>query len=898
MAKELFIGVVIGAAVSGAFKGAFAGAERTVKGLGTAVEGLTKKQVALGKSIERGMKSLSDGSLAALNRDYEALGRTIDRLRTQQDKLTASIARGKALGEQRQALKSQIVTTGASLALAAAPAIASLRLSGDFGQQLRRTATNAEFDAGQEARVGSVIRKTAVDNGLGALEIGAGTQALVAGGIQDEASLNRLVPLLGRASRATGNTLEELALVSLAFRDNLQISADGVEPALNILVAAGKAGSFEVDKASRALPQIAPMLASLGVVGNEAVAEIGASLQIAKQGAGSAEEAANNYVNALAKISAPETVRAFEKAGIDLQAERARFVAQGLTPMQAMLRIIGDYVRGEAPGVQADFQALQKAQTDSERAAILQRLEESDRLGELFVDRQAAAFFRIALAKQPQLEQIRKSSLEAAKQNQLVEDWKRNMDTLNARSGRFRAVLGDLGISIGNALAPQVGALADALVPVITSISTFVQNNPGLVKAVVGAAIGFGALKIGVLGLRLAWNVAVLSPLNFIGTAITGVGAKVSLFRVLVSGAGGRLSAFFQILGVGPKVATALARGVTVAGRAVLFLGRALLLNPIGLAITAIAGGAFLIYKFWGPIKGFFSGLWAGVDGVFKRFPILNYVFPIIAIPRAIVAHWGAIKGFFSGLWGQVMTAFSGGIGGVLRLVLSWSPMGTFARVFSPVVIWLGTLPGRFADAGSALIDGLIGGIAAKATALKDAVVGIGSSVAGWFKEKLGIASPSRVFMGFGGNVSAGAALGIRRGAGAALAATALLAAGIGSVAAKPVDGPSLSPPTIQPGSALAARSAAAPRAAGSEQSAAVQARAATDDALAGQVRQALPAAGAQVRSSIVFSPSIQITGADAATVGPQVDRALQLSMVDFERMLERVERQRARRAF
>lgn len=857
MAKELFIGVVIGAAVSGAFKGAFAGAERTVKGLGTAVEGLTKKQVALGKSIERGMKSLSDGSLAALNRDYEALGRTIDRLRTQQDKLTASIARGKALGEQRQALKSQIVTTGASLALAAAPAIASLRLSGDFGQQLRRTATNAEFDAGQEARVGSVIRKTAVDNGLGALEIGAGTQALVAGGIQDEASLNRLVPLLGRASRATGNTLEELALVSLAFRDNLQISADGVEPALNILVAAGKAGSFEVDKASRALPQIAPMLASLGVVGNEAVAEIGASLQIAKQGAGSAEEAANNYVNALAKISAPETVRAFEKAGIDLQAERARFVAQGLTPMQAMLRIIGDYVRGEAPGVQADFQALQKAQTDSERAAILQRLEESDRLGELFVDRQAAAFFRIALAKQPQLEQIRKSSLEAAKQNQLVEDWKRNMDTLNARSGRFRAVLGDLGISIGNALAPQVGALADALVPVITSISTFVQNNPGLVKAVVGAAIGFGALKIGVLGLRLAWNVAVLSPLNFIGTAITGVGAKVSLFRVLVSGAGGRLSAFFQILGVGPKVATALARGVTVAGRAVLFLGRALLLNPIGLAITAIAGGAFLIYKFWGPIKGFFSGL-----------------------------------------WGQVMTAFSGGIGGVLRLVLSWSPMGTFARVFSPVVIWLGTLPGRFADAGSALIDGLIGGIAAKATALKDAVVGIGSSVAGWFKEKLGIASPSRVFMGFGGNVSAGAALGIRRGAGAALAATALLAAGIGSVAAKPVDGPSLSPPTIQPGSALAARSAAAPRAAGSEQSAAVQARAATDDALAGQVRQALPAAGAQVRSSIVFSPSIQITGADAATVGPQVDRALQLSMVDFERMLERVERQRARRAF
>lgn len=37
-----------------------------------------------------------------------------------------------------------------------------------------------------------------------------------------------------------------------------------------------------------------------------------------------------------------------------------------------------------------------------------------------------------------------------------------------------------------------------------------------------------------------------------------------------------------------------------IAGRAVLWIGRALLMNPIGLAITAVAAAAYLIYRNWG----------------------------------------------------------------------------------------------------------------------------------------------------------------------------------------------------------------------------------------------------------------------------------------------------------
>ena len=41
--------------------------------------------------------------------------------------------------------------------------------------------------------------------------------------------------------------------------------------------------------------------------------------------------------------------------------------------------------------------------------------------------------------------------------------------------------------------------------------------------------------------------------------------------------------------------------------------------------------------------------------------------------------------------------------------------------------------------------------------------VSMGDSVGGWFKEKLGIHSPSRVFMGFGDNIAQGAAIGLQR---------------------------------------------------------------------------------------------------------------------------------------
>ena len=49
--------------------------------------------------------------------------------------------------------------------------------------------------------------------------------------------------------------------------------------------------------------------------------------------------------------------------------------------------------------------------------------------------------------------------------------------------------------------------------------------------------------------------------------------------------------------------------------------------NPIGLVVLAIAGAAFLIYKYWKPITGFFRGLWAGiVESTRPLHPMFNKI--------------------------------------------------------------------------------------------------------------------------------------------------------------------------------------------------------------------------------------------------------------------------------
>jgi len=276
----------------------------------------------------------------------------------------------------------------------------------------------------------------------------------------------------------------------------------------------------------------------------------------------------------------------------------------------------------------------------------------------------------------------------------------------------------DLGIEIEEMKDGPLRGLIQGITEGIGAVKAWVSAHPALAGALITGAAGLALLVAGLGGLTLALA-SVLGPFVIVRYAMTLFGIR----SLGLAGALGRLGR--NIL---PMV-----------GRGILFIGRALMMNPIGLAVTAIGLAALAIYQYWRPITAFFGELWQ-----------------------------------------QVQEAFAGGIGAVGALLVNWSPMGLLYQGFAAALSALSIeLPAKFTEFGGMLMQGLINGITSMAGAVKDAVTGMGDGVVGWFKEKLGIRSPSRVFVGMGEFVSEGAAVGIARAQPTAVRAAQALAASV-----------------------------------------------------------------------------------------------------------------------
>ncbi len=846
--NEILIGLKIGAIVSGTLHSAFGSARSTVQQLGRATEGLTRQQKELASSIQRGLGTLAPSSLAALNRDYERVGRTIDALRLKQEKLTASIAKTQVLKERRAELRGEMMETAGTATALGAPLVLAGRTAMEFADRTNDIAITGGWSAAEEEQLGATLRSQALKWNQTQMDLAAGTQVLIAGGISSLAELEAYAPVMAKTATATRANMDDLGSVAIALNDNLKIGASGLERSMNMLAFAGKSGQFELADMARWLPQLTPQFAALGVTGERAVAEIGASLQIARRGAGTNDEAANNFKNFLSKLTAKDTLKAFEGAGIDLQASMKGLVEDGLTPVQAMLETVTKYVGSKGPAAAAEFQAAMELKDNAERQSALDRLNEAYKLGELFADQQVLSFLRPALANRADLAAIQRGSLDAADKGVLDDDLARRMQSPKEQLKALTNNLSELGIAVGSVLLPPMIELTQAAIPVVQTFATWAAENPGLVKGIVGVVGGLLVGKMAFLGMAYGVNLAI-SPIVAMTTTITSLSAKWTMlqalwhagkFAPLVTGLGKGVAGLRWMGGfvmtfaaplvqmgkgalfLGKVLGGSLLNGIRLAGQAVLWLGRALLLNPIGLAITAIALGAYLIYRNWAPIKTFFVGLWS-----------------------------------------EIKAGFDGGLSGILGLIVNFSPLGLFHRAMAGVLSYFGIeIPAKFSEFGGFMVTGLVNGIGSMAGALKDSVVGMGESVKSWFAEKLDINSPSGVFIGYGANIAQGAAIGIS-------GQTSLVrnaALGLAMTTAVPL-APPLSP-------------LLAPPDAGSVSLAAMQ----------GPGTTTAPA------PQITFSPVINVQG--GTDVQSAVQAGLRISFREFEQLMDEYNRSRTRRSY
>ncbi|WP_052958394.1 hypothetical protein [Obesumbacterium proteus] len=448
---------------------------------------------------------------------------------------------------------------------------------------------------------------------------------------------------------------------------------------------------------------------------------------------------------------------------------------------------------------------------------------------------------------------------------------------------------------LGKSTVPYLSSVANGITLVNDRVNTWARTNTTIVQSVSTFIAGLATLTKMIIQVK-TFVEKLTAPFVALMDLIDTVRKRWMLLKAAFS-AGGNLHLItrgFSQLGKGLKATTLglgavgrfagklglvlggnLLRGVMLVGRAVVFLGRALIMNPIGLIITAIATAAYLIYRYWTPISAFFKRLWNHVTQIFST------------AWMGIKNIWSGVSRWFGKIWVQIKSAFSGGVQGIAQLILRWSPLGLFIKAFSSVMSWFGVdIPKKFSDFGSQMITGLVKGVTQKLAAAKESIVSFSNSVSGWFKSALGINSPSRIFIGFGDNIVQGVAVGIVRTAPQAAKASLKMAKTL--------------LPDIPAGQSVASASA----------SHAVSSRVnpikpnGQDSVPAIPTFPAAPShkvdrseAAATGGIHVNFSPNITMNS-KSPTAADDLSGALKLSVRELEKMLEKIANQQNRRGY
>lgn len=335
--------------------------------------------------------------------------------------------------------------------------------------------------------------------------------------------------------------------------------------------------------------------------------------------------------------------------------------------------------------------------------------------------------------------------------------------------------MAEIGVTLGSLFLPALAKVFGLLGEGVSRVADFAQAHPKLAMAVGGAMGGLLAFKAASIGLGYA--------LTFVTGPLHSLRAGLALLQTMrlaraVPALGGLTSAFGSLGGVLPVVLG----GVKA-------IGAALFASPIGIAVAALAGAALLVWKYWGPIKSFFTGLWAGISSAAA--PAAAAIGAALAPLGAMLAPvWDTIKDlgsaigdffggdFFGSLFAQdaAPSAEAQHMGqrigaalvhGVEFVFMNFTPVGLLIQAFGPVSeffaglgqtfagIWdaalagLAAVPGQIqtvlgqalqflstidlSGAGARLIQTFISGITSMAGAAYDAVKGVLSKIPGLF---------------------------------------------------------------------------------------------------------------------------------------------------------------------
>lgn len=582
------------------------------------------------------------------------------------------------LGQNMTKLGAGLTATGGALAYklgiteAIPEALAlehQLRELGNVGQ------LSAEQLKDMGERLGSISRYTNQFRS----EISEGLNVLVASGIDPTAALDYM-NVIGRTATAAGAEIVDISKTAFAVTDNLKVNVNDLGKTMDILAQAGKEGRFELRDMSAAFPSLTAGASMLGMRGIPAVTQLGAALQVAMKGAGSAAEAATNFESFLQAITSPMAVNRFKELyGVDLPRFLNQVIAEQKDPIEEMVMLINRLTGGDVFAVSEIF----RNKTDLNfLKPMMQNLDEYRRIkaSALNADGIMDEDFNHMMEttnEQFKLLKINMKELVFPHLHKPIEKINEILTKINKnpimQKGLFSAIIGTIGAGL---LLTTLGTATILVGKLVKGYGAFLGYARDLKPVLIQNAPKFlDLLGLNTTSHNITFGTKIKNSGNPLGIDLSNFSIKNGLFadikRINKNLRTGIYQTFKNLPSNILKSTTALkdwtitsiktfpanfTNGLTAFKNG--FLGipgmiknaivafRAfsltLLTSPLGWIALAIASVAFLIYKYWKPITGFFKGVWSGLkEGLQPLMPLFKRMGtalePIIKPIRTII---------------------------------------------------------------------------------------------------------------------------------------------------------------------------------------------------------------------------------------------------------------------
>ncbi|RAI69280.1 phage tail tape measure protein [Pseudomonas fluorescens] len=648
--------------------------------------------------------------ISAANQQMEIQRRRLESLTRQQLRLT----RASQTYQRQQQTAGNLAGKGAAMAAGGGGTLyAGTRLMApglDFDASMSRVQAITRLDKGDPEKAKQLQGLRDQARALGGSTMFTAGQAADAQGYLgmagfDPKAIKAAMPGMLDLAAAGGTDLAQTTDIASNIMSGLGMTADQMDRLGDVLVGTFTRSNTNLQMLGETMKYAAPMAKTYGVELEVAAAMAGKLGDAGLQGSMSGT-ALSTIMN---RLAAPP--KAAEKALEQLKIQTAD-TNGNLRPMPDILKEIYDKT---------------KALGNIKKGGLLKDIAGADAVKGMAELVEQAGFGGL----QKLIATLRETQGEAAKTSRVMADnLKGDLTTLGS-------AWQDLGIELQEQQDGPLRGVVQSVIDIVRGIKTWARENPGLASGLVKTVAIVAGLTMAI-GALLVTVASVLLPF--------------AALRLMFAQLGIRLPSLIGLLWKLGKTV------LPFVGKALLMIGRALMLNPIGLAVTALAGAAYLIYQ-----------------------------------------NWDAVKLYFTSAWAEIKAGFSSGIGGILTTLANFSPIGLIYQAFAGVLSYLGVeLPRRFTEFGNMIVNGLVNGLFAGLGQIKGAITSIGDSTIGWFKEKLDIHSPSRVFAELGGFTMAGLTLGLEGGAkgplnaiarmGKQLTAAGTLALGTASMPALAID--------------------------------------------------------------------------------------------------------------